>query len=386
MVFIESGYVSLNKYKEELCGDHVEIVNGSDSVTMVLADGLGSGVKANILSTLTSKIIGTMVANGLGIRDAVETIAQTLPVCSQRKIAYSTFSILTVQTDGKASLIQFDNPSAIFLRGGECVDYAVQQTEVYGKIILESHFALQKGDMFLLISDGVVHAGVGRIYNLGWQIEDVKKFVYGSYSPELTAKGMAALLAGACRQLYIEKPGDDVTVAVMRVRDSVTANVMTGPPADRADDCRMMQDFLAADGKKIVCGGTTSQIVARYLNEKIETRPEYPDPKIPPTATIKGIDLTTEGVLTLNRTLELCEGYRSADEEQAEINGKDGASLLAKMLLEEATSINFFVGKAINPAHQNPGFPTNLSIKLRLVGELMKSLKNAGKQVSVCYY
>ena len=163
MVCIESGYVSLSKHGEELCGDRVEIINGDDSVTMVLADGLGSGVKANILATLTSKIIGTMIANGLGIGDAVETIAQTLPVCSQRKIAYSTFSILKAENNGEASLIQYDNPSALFLRDGKCIDYDVKQVEVHGKNILESHFTLRKNDMFLLISDGVVHAGVGKI-------------------------------------------------------------------------------------------------------------------------------------------------------------------------------------------------------------------------------
>jgi hypothetical protein len=386
MVCLESGYVSLNKYKEELCGDRVEIINGSDCVTMVLADGLGSGVKANILATLTSKIIGTMIANGLGIGDAVETIAQTLPVCSQRKIAYSTFSILTVKKSGFASLIQFDNPSAIFLRGGKCVDYAVKQTEVYGKTILESNLQLQKDDMLLLISDGVVHAGVGRVYNLGWQLPNIQKFVSDSYCPGMTAKSMAALLAGACRQLYMDMPGDDATVAVMRVRNDVVVNVMAGPPVDRANDEKMVQSFLAAEGKKIICGGTTSQIVARYLGENIETKLDYPDPKIPPVASIKGIDLTTEGVLTMSRALELCEGYHSAGEEQAEIRGKDGASLLAKMLLEEATSINFYIGKAINPAHQNPEFPSSLSIKLRLVNELVNSLKYVGKQVNVYYY
>lgn len=386
MVFVESGYVSLNKYHEELCGDRVEIINGKDAVTMVLADGLGSGVKANILATLTSKIIGTMIANGLSIDDAVQTIAQTLPVCSQRKIAYSTFSILTVKNDGRAELIQFDNPSAIFVRDGQCVAYEAKPVEVCGKTILQSSLQLQTGDMVVLVSDGVVHAGVGRVYNLGWRHEHVAKFVCDSYTPVLSAKGMAAALAGACRQLYIDMPGDDATVAVMRVRDNVAVDVMAGPPSRVEDDDKMVCGFLAGPGKKVVCGGTTSQIVADYLHQEVVTKPEYVDPEIPPTAEIRGIDLVTEGVLTLGRTLTLCEGYASAEESQAEIRGADGASLLARMLLEEATTINFFVGRAINPAHQNPAFPAGLSLKQRLVTELMQSLKGLGKQVNAEYF
>lgn len=386
MICFESGYVSLNKYKEELCGDRVEIIANGSSVTMVLADGLGSGVKANILATLTSKIIGTLAANGLPLRDAVETIAQTLPVCSQRKIAYSTFSILKAQEDGSASLVQFDNPSAIFLRNGECVDYDVRPVEVYGKNILETRLQLEEGDMVLLLSDGVVHAGIGRVYNLGWQMEDIKKFICSACRPGLTAKGMAAALAGACRQLYIGMPGDDATVAVLRVRKNSVANIMAGPPADPKDAERMVKLFLASEGKKIVCGGTTSQIVADALHEEVVTTPDYVDPRIPPIASIKGVDLVTEGVLTMSRTLEICEAYRSAGEEAAELGGKDGASLLAKALLEDATNIRFFVGRAVNPAHQNPEFPQNLSIKLRLANELIESLKSLGKQVAVRYF
>lgn len=381
---IESGYVSLNKYHEELCGDCVEIINKEQSVTMVLADGLGSGVKANILATLTSKILGTMMANGLKIEDAVQTIACTLPVCSVRKIAYSTFSILQVNKDGEAYLVQFDNPNAIFIRNSKCADFPMGKIDVSGKKIYESHFMLQKGDMLLLISDGVVHAGVGKVYNLGWQLEHVCKFVEDHFTNEITSKSMAALLAGACNQLYIDMPGDDATVAVLRIRGNQTTNVMIGPPVDKSDDEKMVNCLLKSEGKKVVCGGTTSQIVGHCLKRDVKTQINYFDPSIPPTATIEGIDLVTEGVLTLSRVLEYSNEYsKSADLDSSCINGNDGASQLARILLEQSTNINFFVGRAINPAHQNPEFPSSLSMKSRLVDELAQSLKNCGKQVNV---
>jgi hypothetical protein len=387
MSFIESGYVSLNKYGEELCGDCVEIINQNETVTMVLADGLGSGVKANILATLTSKIIGTMLANGLEIEDAVQTIAHTLPVCSQRKIAYSTFSILQVDKSGEAYLVQFDNPVAIFIRNSKCTDYPMKKIEVDNKKIYESHFSLQKGDMFLLISDGVVHAGLGKVYNLGWQQEHVCKYVEDNFSETITAKGMAALLAGACKQLYIDMPGDDVTVAVLRIRDNQTANVMIGPPVDKKDDEDMVKQFLANDGQKVVCGGTTSQIVGRYLGENVKTSIDYIVPNIPPTASIKGIDLVTEGVLTLSRVLKLSKEFTASSDPDTEyFSGKDGASQLARLLIEKSTTIRFFVGRAINPAHQNPEFPAELSIKSKLVQELAQSLRNCGKQVEVKFF
>ena len=384
---IESGYVSLNKYHEELCGDCVEIINNEQSVTMVLADGLGSGVKANILSTLTSKILGTMMANGLKIEDAVQTIACTLPVCSVRKIAYSTFSILQVRKNGEAYLVQFDNPNAIFIRNAKCRDFPMERIDISGKKIYESHLMLQKGDMFVLVSDGVVHAGVGRIYNLGWQYEHVCQFVEDNFSDDITSKGMASLLAGACRQLYVDQPGDDATVAVLRIRGSQTTNVMVGPPVEKSEDGNMVGCLLHSEGKKIVCGGTTAQIVARCLKRDVKTRIDYINPSIPPTAAIEGIDLVTEGVLTLSKVLEYSNAYQTSSDFDAICGGrKDGASQLARILLEQSTCIHFYVGRAINPAHQNPDFPAYLSMKSRLVEELAQSLRNCGKQVTIRFF
>lgn len=380
---IETGVVSIKKDKEELCGDRVEIARRGGTVTTVLADGLGSGVKANILATLTSKILGTMMADGLDIGDAVRTVAHTLPVCSVRKIAYSTFSVLQVEESGAAYLAQFDNPDAILLRGGRGAEFPHIRTEISGKTVYQSRFTLHRDDMLLLLSDGVVHAGAGGVYNFGWQREQVGRYAEEHFAPALTPKALAALIAGACRQLYVDRPGDDATVAALRLRAPSAFDVLVGPPADPADTPEAVRRFLESDGRKVVCGGTTSQLVAQALGRAVKTNPPGEASALPPTASIEGVELVTEGMLTLRRTLTLARGYPAADFDLAQLAGDGAAAQLARLLLEEATDIRFFAGGAENPAYRQPGFPEELCFKPRLVEALAQALRGAGKEVSV---
>ncbi|MDK2800605.1 MAG: hypothetical protein PWP27_1225 [Clostridiales bacterium] len=388
-LFVETNYESLNKHNEELCGDKVEIIRNEDSVIVVLADGLGSGVKANILATLTSKIIGTMLLNGAIIEEAVETIASTLPECKERGIAYSTFSILQIFKSGEVYLVEFDNPSVFLLKKGHFTDLQKQERKIHGKLVKESRFIATPGDMFIMISDGVIHAGIGGTLNLGWQWENVKEYIQRVYKPDVTAKNMSKLLLAVCDNLYMQKPGDDTTVVTVKVKEPVPVNIMVGPPVDRQQDSYVVHKFISEQGKKIVCGGTTSQIISRELGREIVTNFNYFNPSIPPTAEIEGIDLTTEGVLTIGKTLDYLKKYcssKSTIKDILKLNQRDGASQLAKILIEQATKINFFVGRAMNPAHQNPELPLDLSIKLKLVKEMAKCLENMGKEVRVEYF
>lgn len=385
--FIESGYVSLNKYGEELCGDRVETIYYDGTLTLVLADGMGSGVKANILSTLTSKIIGTMMANGMSIEDCVTTIVQTLPVCAVRQIAYSTFTILQIKHSGEAYMVQFDNPLCVMMRDGKPYDYPVEVNIIEGKEIYETRMQVQLDDSFVMFSDGVPHAGIGITMSLGWQQENVQKFLAENYSKDDSATTTAAKLADAARALYMDKMGDDTTVAVMRVRNRSVVSIMLGPPSDPNDDIPVIQKFLAQEGKKIVSGGTTSKIVSKYLKADVTTCIDYIDPKIPPAGIMKGVDLVTEGVLTLGRVMELSQQIvKESNTDTDWLKGKDAASQVARLLFEEATDVNFYVGRAMNPAHQNPNLPLDLSIKLKIVEILAKNLESMGKRVNVEYH
>lgn len=381
-------FQSVNKFGEQLCGDRVQIVEqGEDNYVVVLADGLGSGVKANILSTLTSKIISTMMADNMPLESCVETIAATLPICKVRNVAYSTFTIVKISDNREAEIIQYDNPKLILLRNGKNYDYPVSTLEIGGKTILKSKIPLQLGDLMLFTSDGAIWAGIGESMNFGWERPQIIEYMENMYRPEYTSKSECAILLDECLRLYGGKPGDDTTVCSVRIRERKSVNLMLGPPREPKDVNKMMSLFFSKEGKHIVCGGTTSTLAGKFLGKEVVTLLDYLDPDIPPIAKIEGVDLTTEGVITLSRVLEYAKSYYDENDIYADWTvKKDGASQIAKMLFEEATDINFFVGTAINPAHQNPNLPITFNIKMHLVEELSKYLKDMGKRIKVSYF
>ena len=381
---IEYGYTSLNKAGEELCGDNVQIYSDGENTTVVLADGMGSGVKANILSMLTSKILCTMVANEISIEDCVETILETLPVCKVRGVAYATFTVVHIDKTGRGVMFEFDNPPAIYYHEGKSADFERTELTVLGKKVYKSDLALQEGDVIVFMSDGVIHAGIGMLLNFGWQRPEVKEFLERTVTPRMTAKAVACLLAGACNDLYMDKPGDDTTVAAIKLRKSLQVSIMVGAPVNKDMDDYCVEKLMSYEGKKAVCGGTTSQIVARHLGTKVDTVLDFVDKDIPPIGHIDGIDLTTEGVITLRRLLELAEKYNStSDLSPKYYDKKDGASLLANLLFEKATKVNFLVGQSANIAHK--GLPIDITMKLKLVEKLAENLRKMGKQVEIEY-
>lgn len=384
---VDIGYRSLIKHGEELCGDMVQSLRDGDSSVLVLADGLGSGVKANILSTLTSKIISTMIVEKMSVEECVSTIMQTLPVCKTRGVAYSTFTIIKITNNEYAEIIQYDNPEVILLRGGKSYDYPRETRIIADKKIVESKIKIEQDDVFIAMSDGVIFAGVGQLMNYGWQRENVVDFAEQNYDPELSAQAVSSLIVDACNDLYMSQPGDDTTVATVRIRKRKAVNLMFGPPRDPNDVNKMMALFFAKQGRHIVSGGTTSSLTAEYLGKQMVTSIDYLDPEIPPTASIEGVDLVTEGVLTINRVLEYAKDCLGENKLYGDWHKKnDGASQIARMLFDEATDINFYVGKAINPAHQNPNLPIGFNIKMQLVEELSDALKKMGKNINVSFF
>ena len=383
------GCLSINHHGEQLCGDHVEIIEPEDgnSTTMVLADGLGSGVKASILSTLTSKILSTMLASGLKLEYAVQTLIETLPVCSVRQVAYSTFTIIRIVNNRTAEIIQYDNPKVILLRDGAPIPLHFREFVMADKTLLKTEIDIQEGDVFLAFSDGVEHAGIGLSYNFGWKSSDIAEFMAPLCQVGYSAKNLSTLLINETSKLYGGKPSDDATACVVRIRRREPVNLIIGPPANRSDCNKMMSLFFAKEGKHIICGGTTSAIASEYLKKPLLPGLTSSDPDIPPIATLDGADLVTEGVITISRGLEYardCLADNKAFEKWS--FKKDAASLISRMLFEEATDINFFVGKAINPAHQNVDFPINFTIKMQLVKELAECLKLMGKRIKVIYF
>lgn len=382
------GYKSINHYGEQLCGDHVDVVpQGDDSTVIVLADGLGSGVKASILSTLTSKIISTMMAEGISLEECVSTIAATLPICSVRGVAYSTFTIIHLINNEVAELIQYDNPHVIMFRDNENFDYPKSEMNIDGKKVYKSEISLKEGDIFVAMSDGCPHAGIGIAYNFGWNRDDIIEFLAPLTVNDFTSKTLATILIDEVNRLYGEQPGDDATACVVKIRKRAPMNLLFGPPSNRDDANRMMSLFFSKEGKHIVCGGTTSSIAAKFLHKTVKTSLKFESADVPPIAEIEGVDLVTEGVITINKVLEYAKDYLKDNESYTHWGYKrDGASLICRLLFEEATDINFFVGRAVNPAHQNPNLPINFNIKMNLVEDLSKCLIQMGKKIKVSYF
>lgn len=389
-VSIDVAWKSLNKHQEELCGDKVEVLKTDDSDIVILADGMGSGVKANILATLTSKILGTMLHEGAALESCVETVARTLPICKVRKVAYATFSILQIFHSGEAYLVEFDNPSCVFIRDGKLINYPYETREIEGKKIHEYRFTVKKNDCFVLMSDGVIYAGAGAILDLeGWTWDAMAEYTLKCTKQTLSASRLAVMLSQACSELYEEKPGDDTTVAVARVIERRIVNIFTGPPAKKEDDERLMHDFMHTEGKKVVSGGTSANIAARVLGKEIVTKADTSSPDVPPMASIDGIDLVTEGVITLGKSLKLLKKYVRDEFDTEffdELDADNGASRLAKLLIEECTELNLFVGTAVNAAHKETALNFDLSMRQNLVEQLVRAAEEMGKTVKVMYY
>lgn len=386
--FIDISHETLPKFGEELKGDIVRVERLDDCSIVVMSDGLGSGVKANILSTLTSSIAITMLKEGADIYETLDTIANTLPVCKVREVAYSTFTFLKIYKDGRVYCAEYDNPELIILRNGTFVEIEKNILTINGKKIKESHFKLEENDALITISDGVVHAGLGERLNLGWQWEDIKKYLEKSSPIMDSAKDLTKDLIETCWSLYFGHPGDDTTVVSIKLKRPRVVNLFTGPPKDKSKDSEIIKSFMDAKGLKVVCGGTAANIVERELNKKIKVHLDYLNPDVPPIATIEGIDLVTEGVLTLSKTLDKLKLYeKSFDEncDKGKLKMKNASCDLFKVLVN-CTHLTLWMGTAINEAHQNVDFPAELSIKLRIVDDICTIMRALGKVVVINKY
>ncbi|MCG4581314.1 SpoIIE family protein phosphatase, partial [Clostridium cochlearium] len=217
-IFIDVAHCSLTKYGEELCGDKVEIVKLPQCTIIVLADGLGSGVKANILATLTTKISATMLKEGADIYETLDTIASTLPVCKEREIAYSTFTLIKISNEGKVYMAEYDNPKAFILSGKEEKNIEKKKLIINNRKIYESTFNVKPGDSITIVSDGIIHAGLGNTMNFGWTWDNVLNYIQRNIENKNDAHSIAKDLVEVCWDLYGHKPGDDATVVNIKIK------------------------------------------------------------------------------------------------------------------------------------------------------------------------
>ena len=382
--FVDFAYGSLFKYKEELCGDKVEFYSDDDIFVMALADGLGSGVKANILATLTSKIGVTMLKEKMKLDDVVETISRTLPISPTLNIAYSTFTLIRVDQGGMAYIAEFDNPSVIFLRGVDFLKLHWNERIIYKKRIRETSIQLKHNDNLILISDGYKFAGKNGNWIKPWTYEDTCHYIKKCYLKEMNAKEMTNNILDLFNELYYYEPIDDTTVATLKIIRDKKVVLLSGPPVDKSRDSEIVNKFKNARGKKIICGGTTARIVSRELKKSYKPG-KIVDKDIPPVGYIEGVDLVTEGVITLQKATSILEHILNTTDYEV-LYKEDGSSKLAKMLYEDSLHIKLMVGKSVNQTNQILELSNKLSNKVDILNHLKDVLIKLGKIVDIEYF
>lgn len=382
--FLDIYDASLNKQGEVLCGDKVKYKKTDTGVTVVLSDGLGSGVKANILATLTTEILITMLAADVPLEEVIQTVISSLPICQVRKIAYSTFTILRVNsTDNYFRVINFDNPAPFYFHQGRIVPLELQTQKILGRNIQMAEGYLERGDFLGAISDGVLYAGMGMTLNFGWGWDNIAQHIEKVLlNQSHTARTIVRDVINHTHELYQGAIGDDASFVGMYVRQRNPLMIFTGPPLDQDQDEDNIEQLLNFAGRKVICGGTTGNIVANYLGEIIDMDLSTMRRDLPPIGMLSCVDLVTEGILTLSKATEYIRRCH-CDISRLPFDN-NGAYLLAREILQ-ADSIHLLVGQSINEFYQNPLLPKNISIRRNLVEELVSVLRIGQKEVTLEY-
>lgn len=388
--FIEVGYSQRPHHSERICGDsHLSAkMDGNQRVVAVLSDGMGHGVKANVLATLTSTMALSFTKEHKSPNKIAQIIMKALPECSQRQMSYSTFTIVDVDLRREVSIIEYENPQTIVMHGKEPFDPEWQCIVPEKKHprcmeILTCSFPPSLEDRIIFWSDGVIQAGLGADdYPRGWGVEDAKKFVHRmvSSNPSISAQSLAAKVVNMASSLDSWKLKDDATCVVIYLRTPRKLLLCTGPPYEEANDHQLASRLKYFDGRKIICGATTSSIISRELRIPVIDSQDFLDPELPPTSEMEGVDLITEGILTLSKVFSILESH----DDNREL-GAGAADSIVRLLLD-SDEITFVVGTRINEAHHDPMLPVELEMRRNIIRRIQAVLEQRFlKDVTVEY-
>lgn len=378
---------SINHYGEEVCGDHYKYAATEGFKIAVLSDGLGSGIKASILSILSTEIILTLLKNGIPLEDVVDTVLKTLPICKVREIAYATFTIIQIFDNGFIKLVNFDNPKPIIYRNLKWFNPDYEKLFINGKLIEKSEFQLGSEDYLFLLTDGVVHAGINKKFNLGWGLDNIKDYLESFLIEKLELEKIVNNLLNTTEKHYGFEPGDDATVVGIKIVDKARLKIFTGPPLNPRHDEKIAEEFMNFIGSKVICGGTTGNIISEYLGKEIKIDVTHPrDSELPPFGHLDGVNLVTEGTLTLqqvNKILSLCK--KNFLDLNLISNQKDNGAWKLIQLIQEAEEIHILVGKTVNAFYHNPKLPFEMTIRGNLIRELCSHLERLNKKLFIEY-
>lgn len=393
--FIEVDYSQHFKAGQSIGGDVFLLSKDKDQdqIICTLSDGLGSGVKANVLANLTAHMAQKYAFSSIDMVKSAEIIMNTLPVCRERKISYATFTILRMHyrkgSRLRASIVEYDNPGFLFLRNGQYLEpektrHQLKRPNAFKEENLYySEIDLQAGDRILLYTDGITQAGLGtKSYPLGWREDNVRAFVGNLVRnrSEISAFELASALTAKAKALDIYKAKDDITCAALYVRKPRRLIISTGPPINESRDGELVEKINSFNGRKIIAGGTTALIYSRVAGEKLDVDISDFSGDLPPSASIAGVDLVTEGMLTLNRIAILLEKRISLNHLPRNSAGK-----FLKLLLS-SDQVHFLVGTKINDAHQDSNIPFEIGIRRSIIRRIIDALeKNYLKETTLEY-
>ena len=388
--FIEVACEQRNFGQERICGDVFlsRKVKEENRTIVVLSDGMGHGVKANVLATLTATMAVNFTIEHKAVEKIAEIIMNTLPVCSVRKMSYSTFTIVDIEHPGPINILEFDNPQSVILRNHRPFDpgwksVILESENNRGKEIRSCRFEPKKEDRILLCSDGIAQSGLGTDrYPLGWGRDRMQEYAAKlvQNNPKISASELAVKMVNMAHQNDDYHSKDDTSCASIYFRNPRQLMIITGPPYEKENDSKLGEAVKAFKGKKVVCGATTADIIARELDLEIEDTLVFEDPELPPVAHMEGIDLVTEGILTLTKAARILNQYTPAVS-----LGKGPADRIVK-LVQQSDEIHFLIGTRVNIAHQDPNLPIDLEMRRTVVKRMARLLEEKFlKEVSIRY-
>lgn len=378
-VHIEVHCAQKNYGNERICGDVFlsRKFKEENRTIIVLSDGMGHGVKANVLATLTSTMALNFTEEHKEPEKIAEIIMNTLPVCSERQMSYATFTIIDIEPSGEVSILEYDNPQTIILRGTEAFEpewncIIMQSDRNSGKEIKTCRFTPKKEDRIMICSDGITQAGLGTSqYPFGWGIQNAQEYASKllQNNPQLSARRLSSKIVTMAHKIDGYFSRDDTSCAMIYFREPRKLLVCTGPPYEKDKDKILGEAVKNFKGKKIISGASTADIIARELNYKITDSLVFDDPELPPISYMEEIDLVTEGILTLTKVTRILKDY-----DNSYPLGKGPADKIVE-LFRESDEIHFIIGTRINIAHQDPSLPVELEIRRTVVKRMAKLLE-----------
>lgn len=374
-LFIDDEVISVKKSGKRVFGDFTACIRNENHTDFILCDGIGSGVKASIAARMCVSRIRTLLEGGMSVKKTAERLAGTMHGIRSREIPYAVFVIARILNDGNFTVSGYEIPVPVLMYDSEAKPADVRFYQSGGELMYEFAGSLEPGMSMLLCSDGITQAGMGRGFAMGWSTKGLAAWLDGNLQRG-TSHTKAAEEAFSYAVGISGGHTDDMTIATLSCRNASIVNLLTGPPADWDRVTRFVNDFMAGEGLRIVCGSSTMDMVSRTIGKPVGMTAGKSFAQ-PPKYSLEGIDLAAEGAVTLNQI------YNILDEDRA---GFDEESVVTEICtrLQDADIIRIFMGDAVNTGHDSIIFrQTGILPRHTIVPLIIEKLKSNGKTVTL---